>query len=98
MTKIVLQLNGAAPYYLVTSQDLEAEAVIVDWDDVNAGAFTSDALLDLAESVATLCPQAAIDLRATATDQTIEENYDLMIEEENDVSDEDFHRQHEKEN
>ena len=66
MSKIVLQLNGASPYYLATSEDLEAEVVIVDWDEVNAGVFTHDQLLDLAEDVLPICPQAAKDLREIA--------------------------------
>jgi hypothetical protein len=74
MSKIVLQMNGASPWYLKTTQDLEAEVVVVDWDEVNAGVFTYDQLLDLAEDVLPLCPQAARDLREAAVEQKMEEN------------------------
>jgi hypothetical protein len=69
MAKIVLQMNGASPWYLKTSEDLEAEVVVLDWDEVNAGAYTYDQLLDLAEDVVPLCPEAARDLRIAAAEQ-----------------------------
>lgn len=74
MSKIVLQLNGASPYYLKTSEDLEAEVLVIDWDEVNDGAYTYDQLLDMAEDVLPLCPQAARDLRESAVEQKMEEN------------------------
>lgn len=68
--KIVVTIGGDSdPYWVFASPELEAEVAIVDWDEINSGAYTSDQLLDLAEDACWLAPQVAADLRTAATNQ-----------------------------
>lgn len=68
--KIVVTIGGDSdPYYVFTPPELEAEVAIIDWDEVNAGVFTFDQLLDLAEDASALAPHVAEDLREAAAKQ-----------------------------
>lgn len=68
--KIVVTIGGDSdPYWVFASPELEAEVAIIDWDEVNAGAFTSDQLIDLAEDACVLAPHIAQELREAAAKQ-----------------------------
>lgn len=68
--KIVVAIGGDSdPYWVFTEPELEAEVAIIDWDEVNAGVYSYDQLLDLAEDACRLAPNVAQELREIATKQ-----------------------------
>lgn len=73
MSRIIITTGGDShPCEVFTTQELEADVTIVDWDEVNEGVFTYDQLLDMAEDVVPVAPQVAQELREAATKQKIE--------------------------
>lgn len=65
--KIVVTIGGDSdPYWVFTSPELEAEVAVIDWDEINLGAGTSDELLNLAEDASQLAPHVAEELRLIA--------------------------------
>lgn len=65
MAKVLVELNGADPVH-IASEDAALEVIVVDWDEVRAGAYSEAELWALAAAVVTLSPTTAYDLVAEA--------------------------------